>query len=445
MKYSFLISCLFIILFSCKKEVHQLPHLPNNLIDKIKLQLKDSISSADMQQLDFYHSVIINIEQNKLSIIQIPFQNKSIEEDFLLLKIQSDLSFSFGRFIHIIRDKDIDGPKPSLNFNGKIRIQTLQRNIIIASVIRDGFLETIDKSNNPINEKPEAVILPPLLPEVIIVSTYPQGGGGGYPSSTFYNLQSFLTGPSGTYSGGGYYSASDPYASNGSGGGGGSAVPLNGVVRHIDFEHLLDQATIDLKKYLACFETIADQGATCTLKLSTDIPEDDNPNSFFNWQTGSPGHTFLQLGKKNGNNSIQQNIGFYPVSPWKTLIDLPVEGRFADNGGHEFNATITMDMTPANFRSIITQMLYLSTFIKYDIDDYNCTDFALDIFNFRRTNQLIIPKYNVPGGATSAGTSTPQGIYKELKRMQALGNPESNNISIPSAKAFAGPSSGPCN
>ena len=450
MKYSFLISCLFIILFSCKKEIHQSSNSNIDIIGKIKLQLKDSISVNDFQQMDFNHFVLINMGQNNFSIIQIPIKNKSIESDFLLLKVEKDLSFSTGRFINIIRENEVNLIKSSLNFNGRIYIQTLQRNIILSSKIMDGYIDRFGGVTSSVNEKTEVVILPPLMPDVIIESTYPSGGssgggwgGGGYTSSPLYNLQNFL-GYGGTSGGGGNYSPSNPYGGNGSGGGGGST-PYNGVIRHIDFEELNDQGTIDLKKYLACFDKIADQGSTCTITLLTDIPEDDNPNSFFNWKTGSPGHTFLQLGKKNGNTSIQQSIGFYPASSWKTLIDLPVEGRFADNGEHEFNASITMDITPANFRSTIERMLYLSTYIKYDIDDYNCTDFALNIFNFKRSNPLNIIKYNVPGGATSSGTSTPQGIYKELKRIKDLVNTESNNISIPSVKAYSTPSSGPCN
>ena len=418
-------------------------------MSNIKLQLKDSISLFDLQQLDFVHSVIYKI--NNFSFLQIPVINKSIETDFLLLKIEKNLSFTIGRFIQINRDKNIDLVKFSLNFNGRISIETLQRNIVVSSQIAEGCIVAFDKSNDFGNEKVEIVILPPLLPDVIIVSTYPPGGvggggwgGGGFTSSPFYNLQNFL-GVSGISGGGGNYSPSNPNVGNGSGGGGGGNTPYNGVIRHIDFEELNDEGTIDLKKYLACFDKIPDQGATCIITLLTDIPEDDNPNSFFNWKTGSPGHTFLQLGKKNGNTNIQQSIGFYPATSWKTLIDLPVEGRFADNGEHEFNASITMDITPANFRSTVERMLYLSTYIKYDIDDYNCTDFALNIFNFKRSNPLNIIKYDVPGGATTSGTSTPQGIYKELKRIKDLVNTESNNISIPSVKAYSTPSSGPCN
>ena len=187
-------------------------------------------------------------------------------------------------------------------------------------------------------KKNEVVILPPLLPDVIIVCTYPPGGGiggggwgGGFTSTPYYSLQSFLGGPSrGT---GGDYSSSNPYGGSGSGGGGGgNSNPANGVIKHIDFEELLDQTTIDLKKYLACFNNIPDQGATCTISLLTDIPDDEDPNSFYNWQTGSPGHTFLQLGKKNGSQNVEQIIGFYPAHSWKTLVNLPVEGRFAAGG-----------------------------------------------------------------------------------------------------------------
>ena len=89
MKYSFLILCLFIILFSCKKEIPQSPHLPQSIMGKIKLQLKDSVSTADMLQLDFSHSFISNTDKSDFSIIRIPLLNKKINYQ---IKIVYDFS-----------------------------------------------------------------------------------------------------------------------------------------------------------------------------------------------------------------------------------------------------------------------------------------------------------------------------------------------------------------
>ena len=141
-----------------------------------------------------------------------------------------------------------------------------------------------------------------------------------------------------------------------------------------------------------------------------------------------------------------QNIGFYPTHGWKAILsNAPVEGKFVDNSNHEFNATLKMNVTPGEFNKTIQRALELSKYIKYDIDEYNCTDFALDVFNTTRlANPVLIPKYDIPGGMTSNGTNTPQGLFSKIKGMQQAGV-EQQNINIPGFKVFVASSDGPCN
>ena len=68
-------------------------------------------------------------------------------------------------------------------------------------------------------------------------------------------------------------------------------------------------------------------------------------------------------------------------------------------------------------------MEYLARFAKYDIDQYNCTDWALEVFNHVRSplNQLVIPKFDVPYSDIPDGSSTPQGLYLKLQEMKKIG------------------------
>ncbi|MEP7145194.1 MAG: hypothetical protein ABI707_20075 [Ferruginibacter sp.] len=254
---------------------------------------------------------------------------------------------------------------------------------------------------------------------------YEGGGGGG--------------GGSGGNSGGDY----DNSTPGGSGGNGGSPTIQNPV--HIDFEPE-DLPAIDVSKYLKCFGNIADAGATCTIKILTDIPVDTDPTIFFSTDNGSPGHTFLQITKTNGNQSVQQNIGFYPAEGWKVLTTLPSDGKFVDNASHEYNGSLSMNLTPDKFQKTLDHIQVLANVIKYDIANSNCTDFALDVFNYQRgANQLNIPKYSIPGDSVPDGSNTPQGLYIKLKALkEEATNPESQNVTIPGVKGFAGDSNGPC-
>src|SRR5690606_22984968 len=110
-----------------------------------------------------------------------------------------------------------------------------------------------------------------------------------------------------------------------------------------------------------CFKNIPDDGATCSIELFADVPVDSDPMVGFNAQTGSPGHTFIQLHKQNGKYRVTQNIGFYPASQLKTLLTTaPIEGVFADNQHHEFNASIKMSLSAEQLKSLILQMIDLA-------------------------------------------------------------------------------------
>ena len=201
-----------------------------------------------------------------------------------------------------------------------------------------------------------------------------------------------------------------------------------------------------MQQYLKCFSNISDAGATCSIEIFADIPIDSDPNKILNSQTGSPGHVFLQLKKSNATETVQQNIGFYPSEGWKvTISNAPVDGKFVDNGSHEFNASLVMTISPDQLQNAINEIQYLARFIKYDIDEYNCTDFALDVFNKVRNEPLVIPLYDMPGGITAGGTRTPQGLYNQLQTMQRSNHPEASNISLPGYKGWVGHSNGPCN
>ena len=140
MKHLLFISALGMILFSCKKEISQNPN-SISLLTNIRYQLKDSISTNDFQQLDFNNTLITNYSDNNLSFLRIPFTNKSIATDFLLLKIEKNEFFSRGKIINIYKDQTDRSPRTFLQFNGNINIFSLDRNHITHSIITNGYIK----------------------------------------------------------------------------------------------------------------------------------------------------------------------------------------------------------------------------------------------------------------------------------------------------------------
>lgn len=195
---------------------------------------------------------------------------------------------------------------------------------------------------------------------------------------------------------------------------------------------------IDLQKYKNCFALVNSVGATYTIKICADIPVNSNPNKINT--LSDPGHVFMTFTKSNGANSVTQSFGFYPRNGPVSLTGLPVQSKIVDDENHEYNASIQMNVTEANFLASFSAGQTNAT-SSYDINDYNCAYFALDNFNAIRPNPLYIPDTYTTSGAYFG--KTPLGVYKTLLYKKTHNDPEQNNIQI---GIFSSPySHGPCN
>jgi hypothetical protein len=388
--------------------------------------------------------------------LNIPFSGIDTQ-NFLLVQTDKWGSIRNGRLICLKKEEQRAG-EGHFFYNGSITIRSFKNELLVQSAITNGSITALHPKRRVLDSR-LSLVQPAqpageMLPEVIVIGYREPSGGVSY--SDWISLQGMFGG-GGSGGSSGYYGpvASSGGAAGGSYGGGsgyssgGSGSTLYRVPPlQVDFENQDANPAIEIQKYLNCFASIPDAGASCSIEILTDIPVDKDPNKLFNWKTESPGHTFLQIKKVNGTKSIVQNIGYYPKTNWKTVLTpAPVAGKFVDNGGHEFNASLRMAITPAQLNEALTHILYLARFIKYDIDEYNCTDFALEVFNVVRNpaKKLIIPKYDIPGGAAPYGTNTPQGLYNKLKSMQQTRSAETNNLSIAGYKSWVANSNGPCN
>jgi hypothetical protein len=437
---------------SCKKENDV---TRKSYLDVVKTALKDSVANSDFSQLNFNKAVLSKVDSVGLFLLRVPFAGKNIKNDFILLQTAKPGTIVKGKIVHVegeqVQVEDAGIKKRT--WNGSISISSLDRKTVLNSSIENGYVSVVHHQNN----LRTAVVPEPEMPEVVVIA-YVHNGGISFSDWVF--LQGLFY-DSGGGSSGGYYGSLDVQI--GGGGGGTTAgqgytggyqgdygsdsfddVPVDPTIQ-IDFETQDQNDPIDLQKFVNCFNSIPDAGATCSIEIFADIPVDSDPTKLFDFVNGSPGHTFINVRKKNGSQSASQNIGFYPKSGLKTaLTNAPIDGKFVDNGNHEYNASLKMDLTPAQLASTLTEILYLKN-SKYDIDDYNCTDWALAVFNKTRSNKLEIPVYYIPENNSPAGTSMPQGVYNKLKQMKAANDPEAANITIGIVKGWAGNSTGPCN
>ena len=438
------------VLISCQKEIkiqnEKLAYLQN-----VKTSLKDSVSIDDYSSLDFDRAVLTTIIGDEVLLLRIPFKNKLMRNDFVLLQTKQNGSVTRGKIIHL------DGAEHLMNttgnkayrFDGNIKISSLDRKFNLQSDIVNGFISAFHPQ-----ERGESLGGVVELPEVVIICGGNSSGGVSWSDwislmSLFNDINYF-----------GYYSNMDGSSgggggsggSSGSSNGGGSNNNTNGGISttssiQIDYDSYISHPAIDIAKYLNCFGSVPDVGANCSITIYTDIPVNGDPSLFFNWQTGSPGHTFLSFSKSNMGQSVQQVFGWYPAQSWEAMTTpAPIDGKFVDDANHEFNASLTISVTPQQLQSAITEVLYLSHSIKYDVDEYNCTDFALEIFNLVREprDAIEIPMYDIPGGMAPNGTATPNGLYDKLKDMKDANGADAANINLPLI-GWAGNGHGACN
>ncbi len=210
----------------------------------------------------------------------------------------------------------------------------------------------------------------------------------------------------------------------------------------IDQENAENKDKIDPKKYTDCFGSIPDGSTTLyTVTISTDLPTDGHPEIFYNWSDGSPGHAFIELNKSTPYGGVSQDFGFYPTSSYKlaTLDNINLSSKVVDDGGHEYQARYTISVSAAQFQAAISAVN--SARDTYNVGNYNCTDFALDVFN-AAGGGLSIPRHSIPGFEVDGGSNTPQGLYEKIK---SLNNSGTANTTTSNNKEYAGSSKGPCN
>lgn len=273
--------------------------------------------------------------------------------------------------------------------------------------------------------------------EYIPVTAMACAGAGGYTNCTPYIRWEYREVECQAHDGGGEGGGGDY---DGSHGGGGSGNPGNGTVnkKKPEFYQLVTDPAISLQSRFNCFDNIPDAGATYSVTLSADLIVNDDAFELVDdsWECG---HAFITMTKTNGNQSSTQSFGFYPEPPILSLSTGPVGSKLNDNGDHDYDSAMTMSgISAADFKML--QIVALNkAHSSYDINDYNCTNYAMDVFNSIRDAQYQITIDDWVYGGVNFG-KTPNGLY--LKMIDLKNNGYTNIIT---GAATAPTKSGGCN
>ena len=421
-----------ILFFACKKSELANPESQN--LSHVLLLLNDSLSIQDYKRVDFS-----SLQQTKLKDHNklFRFNLKPVDSvyEFIVLRVDAIGKITSSKILKI--KGALDTSKGKATYNGDVLIQNLHRQDIMNSRIINGYIQAYHTINTNINLAGSNSLgvnsdcSDCTLPEVIVSASY---NSSGISWITWMNLMALFD-----TSNSNQYMLID-YGGGGGGGGGGNASVGNVIT--IDTETPENKTTIDPKKYIDCFSSISDIGASYVITIATDIPVDGDPSKLFNWSDNTPGHCYIELYKAGSSGGIiSQNIGFYPNTSWKAVGGGNITAKIVDDAGHEYNARYSISVSASQFQAALAAAQNYSN-NDYNIATFNCTDYALGVFNAAGGN-LNVPKYQIPGYSNkTTGSNTPQGLYNAISNMGAAGR---KNIQTNSNKAYGGASHGPCN
>ena len=178
MKHLIAATVVFLLLFSCKKEINYSVKGDSNSKDlffqNVKTQLKDSLSANDYISIDTTQLFKSKDAQSDGCFVRVAFQKKNLATDFILLKTDSLDKITDGKIIHV--DKTHKGAKNDILFQGQFVTQSLNRtNTATKQVVNGRFKSAADNTafmeEDPAGEQ--------TLPDVVVTSYSDDGGYSG--------------------------------------------------------------------------------------------------------------------------------------------------------------------------------------------------------------------------------------------------------------------------
>lgn len=229
-------------------------------------------------------------------------------------------------------------------------------------------------------------------------------------------------GPTGDDTGGG------PNDNGGSGSTGGSSGPggadndePNTLTDTMILVEGPDVPVTDIRQYLRCFDV--NQPATLTVYARQPVPGTNDTYAFHGVNKPDVGHTFISISQ----NGITRVVGFYPISPISIFVTEP--GIFGDNSQTPYTVSASKQINGGNLYSLL-HYIYSADGKKYDLQKYNCTDFAIQAAH---AAGIDLPdtwgRWGGIGGGSNPGS---------------LGN-DLNNNSLPAGMQKGGTSNSPSN
>lgn len=168
-----------------------------------------------------------------------------------------------------------------------------------------------------------------------------------------------------------------------------------------------------LEEALKCFKPL-NENADYSITLCADIPDNSQPGRVH--VKSETGHVFIILTKSERSDTTHFVFGFYPIRPASSLIFKNVKSEILDNSEREYNISVYKQLDEASFMKTLNIAVELAK-KKYNLNKYNCYDYAVDIFNeVAGTNK--IPKNHIRFPFIFGKGGSPCSLYADLSELK---------------------------
>lgn len=158
-----------------------------------------------------------------------------------------------------------------------------------------------------------------------------------------------------------------------------------------------------------------------SITLCGDVPDNKRPAKVY--YKNESGHVFLILNMEDTvchKEPRSLAFGFYPQRPVSSVIFKNVRCKIMDNGNRIYDVEVKKDLSFSEF-DLVLENAVLFAQKKYNLNRYNCYDYALEVFNsLPGIEKLPVNKVRFPFIAGRGGS--PVSLYRDLKKILEEGS-----------------------
>lgn len=427
-----------VVVASCRKEARGPASPLVGVYPRVLSQLRDSLSPVTYQALDTGQYFFMGLDSGRRMVIRVPFRGVAVVDSSVVVLVDVDGRLEAGRILRLWGTRDGRG----LFRPGRMELRSLAGGIVLRSDVVDGHIVAFNSRSGRIAVDGIKPVVSEMdggedlmshdgsrddggdLPDFVVIGYLTSGNEDSY-----VDIEPIFSSGDPADSISRVYMPVEPRSVGG--GGGLAARPVLAIQPETEYTDKLK--VVNIKNVFNCFDLVPDVGASYTMKLCVDVPVNSNPEALLNLSGAvSVGHTFLVLTKTNGDASITQSFGFYPGEMPSIMVpSASVPSAIKDNGGHEVNLSFSMSISAAQFGTVQTTAI-ADAGKPYVLTGYNCTGYALDVFNSVRSSPINSEPVTtmMPGvpGVPMLITQSPEGLFAVLDAMRTGGGPEAGNI-----------------